>query len=168
MLNFGGVSLSFEKEGSCWQIFRSNWISHFETFKYHVFFFPVKMLQHCEGKRAESQKFGSSPKKKSMGKTWKNRWSMPLLRKEWRSFMTPWNLKHPFRNGCFNWMIPNHYISNCCFTKHPFKTGCLGYQAFVIFSLGGEFFTFDRKSCELWCWPWAFADVWTWTALELL
>ena len=30
--------------------------------------------------------------------------------------------------GCFNWMIPNHYITNCCFTKHPLKNGCLGYR----------------------------------------
>ena len=42
-----------------------------------------------------------------------------------------WNLKHLFINGWFNWMIPNHYIENCCFTKHPFKTGCLGYQVLV-------------------------------------
>ena len=39
-----------------------------------------------------------------------------------------WNLKHPFINGCFNWMIQNLYIGNGCFTKHPFKTGCLGFQ----------------------------------------
>ncbi len=31
-----------------------------------------------------------------------------------------WNSKQPFINGCFNWMIPNLYIGNCCFTKHPF------------------------------------------------
>ena len=30
-----------------------------------------------------------------------------------------------------NWMIPNLYTGNGCFTKHPFKTGCLGYQAFL-------------------------------------
>ena len=35
---------------------------------------------------------------------------------------------HLFINGCFNWMIPNLYIGNGCFTKHPFKTDCLGYQ----------------------------------------
>ena len=39
-----------------------------------------------------------------------------------------WNPKHPFINGCFNWMIPNLYIGNGCFTKHPFLTGCLGFQ----------------------------------------
>ena len=39
-----------------------------------------------------------------------------------------WNLKHLFINDCFNWMIPNLYVGNGCFTKHPFKTGCLGYQ----------------------------------------
>ena len=31
--------------------------------------------------------------------------------------------------GCFNWMIPKHYIKNGCFTKHPLKNSCLGYQA---------------------------------------
>ena len=30
--------------------------------------------------------------------------------------------KQPFINGCFNWMIPNLYIGNGCFTKH------LGFQ----------------------------------------
>ena len=39
-----------------------------------------------------------------------------------------WNPKHPFINGCFNWMIPNLYIGNGCFTKHPFINGCLGFQ----------------------------------------
>ena len=34
----------------------------------------------------------------------------------------------PFINGCFNWMIPNLYIENGCFTKHPFINGCLGFQ----------------------------------------
>ena len=42
-----------------------------------------------------------------------------------------WNLKHPFINGCFNWMIQNLYIGNGCFTKHPFKTGCLGFQVLI-------------------------------------
>ena len=35
----------------------------------------------------------------------------------------------PFINGCFNWMIPNLYIGNGCFTKHLFINGCLGFQA---------------------------------------
>ena len=39
-----------------------------------------------------------------------------------------WNLKQPLTNGCFNWMIPNLYIENGCFTKHPFINGCLGVQ----------------------------------------
>ena len=30
-----------------------------------------------------------------------------------------------------NWMIPNHYIRNGCFTKHPLKNGCLGYQGYT-------------------------------------
>ena len=37
-----------------------------------------------------------------------------------------WNPKHPFINGCFNWMIPNLYIENGCFSKHPFINGCFG------------------------------------------
>ena len=47
------------------------------------------------------------------------------------SAVCTWNLKHLFINGCFNWMIPNHYIRNGCFTKHPFKSGCSGYQVDV-------------------------------------
>ena len=43
-----------------------------------------------------------------------------------------WNRKQPFINGCFNWMIPNLYIGNGCFTKHLFKTGCLGFQVCMI------------------------------------
>ena len=43
-------------------------------------------------------------------------------------FFSTWNPKQPFINGCFNWMIPNHYIKNDCFTKHPFINGCLGFQ----------------------------------------
>ena len=50
-------------------------------------------------------------------------------------FKTTWNLKHLFINGCFNWMIPNLYIGNGCFTKHPFKTGCLGYQVNIFYDL---------------------------------
>ncbi len=42
-----------------------------------------------------------------------------------------WNPKQPFINGCFNWMIPNLYIGNGCFTKHQFFNGCLGFQAGV-------------------------------------
>ena len=37
--------------------------------------------------------------------------------------ITTWNPKQPFINGCFNWMIPNLYIENGCFTKHPFING---------------------------------------------
>ena len=25
-----------------------------------------------------------------------------------------WNSKQPLFNGCSNWMIPNHYLKNCC------------------------------------------------------
>ena len=42
-----------------------------------------------------------------------------------------WNPKQPFINGCFNWMIPNLYIGNGCFTKHPFFDGCLGFQVYL-------------------------------------
>ena len=50
---------------------------------------------------------------------------------------TIWNPKQPFINGCFNWMIPNLYIGNCCFIKHLFINGCLGFQ--VVLFLGDEF-----------------------------
>ena len=36
----------------------------------------------------------------------------------------------PFINGCFNWMIPNLYIGNVCFTKHLFINGCLGVPGY--------------------------------------
>ena len=44
-----------------------------------------------------------------------------------------WNPKQPFINGCFNWMIPNLYIGNGCFTKHLFINGCLGLQVLLQF-----------------------------------
>ena len=37
-----------------------------------------------------------------------------------------WNLK-----WLFNWMIPNLYIGNGCFTKHLFINGCLGFQVYI-------------------------------------
>ena len=46
-------------------------------------------------------------------------------------YIDTWNPKQPFINGCFNWMIPNLYIGNGCFTKHPFLNGCLGFQVEV-------------------------------------
>ena len=46
-------------------------------------------------------------------------------------FFRSWNPKQPFINGCFNWMIPNLYIGNGCFTKHPFINGCLGFQVVI-------------------------------------
>ena len=45
---------------------------------------------------------------------------------------TPNNIKQPFIIGCFNWMIPNHYTKNGCFTKHPFINGCLGFQVKLV------------------------------------
>ena len=58
-----------------------------------------------------------------------NKWGFSNVMLVFRGVNTSaWNLNHLFINGCFNWMIPNHYIRNGCFTKHPFKNGCLGYQ----------------------------------------
>ena len=31
----------------------------------------------------------------------------------------PGTLNNHFFKGCFNWMIPNLYMGNGCFTKHP-------------------------------------------------
>ena len=45
-----------------------------------------------------------------------------------------WNPKQPDFYCCFNWMIPNLYLGNGCFTKHPFKSGCLGFQVGLSFS----------------------------------
>ena len=39
-----------------------------------------------------------------------------------------WNPKQPFINGCFNWMSPNLYIENGCFTKQPFINGCFNWM----------------------------------------
>ena len=54
---------------------------------------------------------------------------------------TAWNSKQPVFYGCFNWMIPNHYIKNGCFTKHPLKHGCLGYQEGPVKHPDGHFWT---------------------------
>ena len=48
-----------------------------------------------------------------------------------RDVICTWYPKHPFINGSFNWMIPNLYMENGCFTKHPLKTGCLEFQVVV-------------------------------------
>ena len=38
-----------------------------------------------------------------------------------------WNLQHPFLNRCFNWMTPNCYMKNVCFTiSIHFKIVVLG------------------------------------------
>ena len=51
---------------------------------------------------------------------------------QWTGILShAWNPKQPFINGCFNWMIPNLYIGNGCFTKHLFINGCLGFQVFI-------------------------------------
>ncbi len=46
-------------------------------------------------------------------------------------YLPTWNPKQPFINGCFNWMIPNHYMKNGCLTKHPIKNCCLGFQVLI-------------------------------------
>ena len=46
--------------------------------------------------------------------------------------LTTWNPKQPFINGCFNWVIPNLYRENGCFTKRPFINGCLGFHVFIV------------------------------------
>ena len=45
---------------------------------------------------------------------------VPQTKKNFKSLLGTWNPKQPFMNGCFNWMIPNLYIENGCFTKNPF------------------------------------------------
>ena len=37
----------------------------------------------------------------------------------------PGILQHPFLKRCFNWMTPNCYMKNVCFTNHQFKNCCL-------------------------------------------
>ena len=49
------------------------------------------------------------------------------------NLLSTWNPKQPFINGCFNWMIPNLYIGNGCFTKHLFINGCLEFQVVTKF-----------------------------------
>ena len=66
-----------------------------------------------------------------------------------------WNLKHLFINGCFNWMIPNHYMKDCCFTKHPFNNGCLGYQVYIHHNQVVFWFsdiTTRRRDCNFFFW----------------
>ena len=73
-----------------------------------------------------------------------------------------WNLKHLFINGCFNWMIPNHYMKDCCFTKHPFNNGCLGYQVYIHHNQVVFWFsdiTTRRRDCNFF-----FLKGWVWSA----
>ena len=56
---------------------------------------------------------------------------LPCFHVEKWSYQSTWNPKQPFINGCFNWMIPNLYVENDCFTKHPFTNACLGFQALM-------------------------------------
>ena len=46
----------------------------------------------------------------------------------WFVSRATWNPKQPDVYGCFNWMIPNLYLGNGCFTKHPSINGCLEFQ----------------------------------------
>ena len=61
-------------------------------------------------------------------------------------WMSTWNPKPPFINGCFNWRIPNLYIGNGCFIKHPFINGCLGFQV-------GNICGFKFDSWIFFCFP---------------
>ena len=63
-----------------------------------------------------------------------------------------WNPKQPFINGCFNWMIPNLYIENGCFTQHPFINGCLGFQVYIEFYLHDVQIQNCRKKEDDWSW----------------
>ena len=75
---------------------------------------------------------------KHVTKTTQRDWGSSQITLAW--FESPaWNPKQPFINGCFNWMIPNLYIGNGCFTKHLFINGCLGFQVVNLefWSLGG-------------------------------
>ena len=55
--------------------------------------------------------------------------NQPHKKKIWPNYTT-WSPKQPVINGCFNWMVPNLYIGNGCFTKHLFINGCLEFQVF--------------------------------------
>ena len=71
-------------------------------------------------------------------------------------------LEHLFINGCFNWMIPNHYMKDCCFTKHPFNNGCLGYQVYIHHNQVAFWFsdiTTRRRDCNFF-----FLKGWVWSA----
>ena len=58
----------------------------------------------------------------------------------WDLSKNSWNPKQPFINGCFNWMIPNLYIQNGCFTKHPFIDWLFGVPGSRVF------FSFPRQT----------------------
>ena len=80
--------------------------------------------------------------------------------------LTAWNLKHPFINGCFHWMIPNLYIGNGCFTKHLFIYGCLGFQAEIWF-FGWWHFIEENLTMMFWIFWRSFSEPWTWQMLVL-
>ena len=78
--------------------------------------FSLKLATSCTA--------GSETSQTRLKIPWKSRLEKILV-----IWMIPsWNPKQPVFYGCFNWMIPNHFIKNGCFTKHPLKHGCLGYQ----------------------------------------
>ena len=69
----------------------------------------------------------------------------------------PGTPNNQFFYGCFNWMIPNHYIKDGCFTKHPLKDGCLGYQVYTYaVQLKCTYFgvsNVETQGCFLWAAP---------------
>ncbi len=85
----------------------------------------LKLMLLCDSRIAEP---GIAARKNmNRGGTWKSGNRSCIL-----SYSNTWNPKQPFINGCFNWMIPNLYIGNGCFTKHPFLNGCLGFQEHIL------------------------------------
>ncbi len=63
--------------------------------------------------------------------------------------LVSWNPKQPFINGCFNWMIPNLYIGNGCFTKHLFINGCLGFQVGIGSKSLSDTFVYHMMSLQM-------------------
>ena len=79
-----------------------------------------------------------------------------------------WNPKQPFINGCFNWMIPNLYVENGCFTKQPFINGCLGLQVPTITNQPRTVQPFHTKSDILRRRTWLLTLGTTWTGSHLI
>ena len=93
----------------------------------------------------------------NFGRVWSKLIYLPYL---WvfykKRHIHAWNPKQPDFYGCFNWMIPNLYLGNGCFTKHPLKTGCLGFQVDWIWNAPYVFF--GSRGGVLWrffFWGWS-------------